>query len=305
VIHANILHQTWSNPVGVVIVLAVGLVVGAGLTWLAVRARFARQGRSRDDQVAADASEAAGRLAELATLTGGLAHEIRNPLSTLKVNLQLLTEDWREATEAVESDLCRRSLAKIETLRTEADRLQDILDDFLQYIGRQELHRTPTNLNELVDDVLVFFRPQALAQNVQVRATLWPEPLICQIDPDKLKQALLNLFLNAQQAMDNGGELMVRTSAETEPDACGQTPHARIEVIDTGHGIGTEDLDKIFHPYYSTKREGTGLGLPATRRIVQGHCGTLHVHSEPGQGSHFTVRLPLAEMTGNPSSPPG
>lgn len=299
-IHADMLCQAWSNTAGVLVALAVGLACGAVLTWMVVRIRFVRRGRWWDGQVAAEASEAAGRLAELSTLTGGLAHEIRNPLSTLKVNLQLLSEDWRDATEAAESDLCRRSLAKIETLRTEADRLQDILDDFLQYVGRQELHRTRTDLNELVDDVLVFFRPQALAQRVQVRATLSPEPLICHIDPDKLKQALLNLFLNAQQAMDDG-ELMVRTSAE--PAAGGGTTHARIEVVDTGHGINPEDLDKIFQPYYSTKHEGTGLGLPTTRRIIQGHGGMLHVHSEPGRGSHFTVRLPLADAVTAPSPP--
>jgi len=266
------------------IAFVIGLVCGILVTWWAVRAR--RSGQARGDQHRTHA-EAADRLAELATLTGGLAHEIRNPLSTLKVNLQLLSEDWRGADEAAESDLCRRSLSKIETLRGEADRLQEILDDFLRYIGRQELQPTRADLNDLVDDLLVFFRPQATAQKVQVRATLCAEPLTCNVDVAKFKQALLNLFVNAQQAMPDGGELMIRTSADAESRAC-------IEVIDTGCGIAPDEMGRIFEPYFSTKREGTGLGLPTARRILRAHGGMIDAHAEPGRGTSFTLRLPLA-----------
>ena len=267
------------------IAFLIGLACGILVTWWVVRAR--RSGQAQSDQHRAEASDAGDRLAELATLTGGLAHEIRNPLSTLKVNLQLLTEDWRGAEDTAESDLCRRSLAKIETLRAEADRLHEILDDFLRYIGRQELHPTRADLNDLVDDLLVFFRPQAAAQKVQVLATLCAEPLTCNVDVSKFKQALLNLFVNAQQAMPDGGELMVRTSADAEARAC-------IEVIDTGCGISSDEMGRIFEPYFSTKREGTGLGLSTTRRILRAHGGTIDAHTEPGRGTSFTLRLPLA-----------
>ncbi len=290
------------------IAFLIGLACGGLVAWCVVRVRLARRDRADNDQLLADVADANERLTELATLTGGLAHEIRNPLSTLKVNLQLLAEDWRNVGEATESDLCRRSLGKIETLRNEADRLQEILDDFLHYIGRQELHPTRVDLNQLVDDVLVFFRPQAQAQRVQVLATLCAEPLVCDVDVAKFKQALLNLFVNAQQAMPDGGELMVRTGAVAETAECesstrvggvscpvGDAPsYGCVEVIDTGSGIAPEELGKIFHPYYSTKREGTGLGLPTTRRIVQAHGGTIKVHSEPNQGTRFALRLPLA-----------
>ena len=280
----------------------VGLGCGVGLAWWVFRVRLARQAEVHADASSAEAAEAAERLTELSTLTGGLAHEIRNPLSTLKVNLQLLSEVWHDADELAESDLCRRSLGKIETLAGEVDRLQEILDDFLRYIGRQELSRARVNLNEIVDDLLVFFRPQATARRVQVLATLDAQPLLCDLDVAKFKQALLNLFVNAQQAMPEGGELMVRTGAQTShaedrtpgDDADG-TSYACVEVIDTGCGIPPENLGTIFQPYFSTKREGTGLGLSTTRRIVRAHGGTIEVDAEPGRGTRFVIRLPLVD----------
>lgn len=271
----------------VVIAFIFGLVVGALVVlWLAW-VRLRRRSEQGNRHLRAEAAEAAERLTELSTLTGGLAHEIRNPLSTLKVNLQLLAEDWREADDPDKSDLCRRSLAKLDTLRTEADRLQNILDDFLRYIGRQELHLTQADLNEVVEEMLIFFQPQATAHKVRVRSTLWSEPLICQVDVPLIKQALLNLFVNAQQAMPEGGELMVRTRLDVDGRAC-------IEVTDTGCGIAPADHAKIFQAYYSTKRDGTGLGLPTTKRIVRAHGGTVELHSEPGRGSRFTLRIPTS-----------
>jgi two-component system sensor histidine kinase HydH len=271
----------------IIVAFVLGVACGVAAAWLLLGRRASRRDNAESAQLHAEAAEAIERLTELATLTGGLAHEIRNPLSTLKVNLQVLAENWRDANEAAESDLCRRSLAKIETLRGEADRLQQILDDFLHYIGRHELSRTPIDLNEIVDDMLVFFRPQALSQKVQIRASLSPEPLVCDVDPAKFKQAFLNLLVNSQQAMPDGGDLIVRSGK----DADGR---ATVEVADTGCGISSEDLGKIFQPYFSTKREGTGLGLPTTRRIIQAHGGTVGVHTEPGRGSSFTLHLPLS-----------
>lgn len=235
-----------------------------------------------------DENEAAERLAELSALTGGLAHEIRNPLSTLKVNLQLLAEDWREANDTGLSDLCRRSLARIDTLQREADRLQTILDEFLRYVRHQEFQKVDADLNDVVDEMLIFFRPQATAQKIRVRQSLCPEPLRCRIDVAQIKQALFNLFLNAQQAMPEGGELMVRTGKDDRSRAC-------VEVIDTGCGIPPEDHNKVFEAYFSTKREGTGLGLSMTRRIIRAHEGVIELHSEPGRGSRFTFRIPMIE----------
>jgi signal transduction histidine kinase len=227
----------------------------------------------------------AERLAELGTLTGGLAHEIKNPLSTVQLNLQLLQEDLGPDNAAY-----TRVANRLATVKNETSRLRDILDDFLRYAGRLELDRRPVELNSLLEELVDFFAPQAQAQRVQLRLSKHSAPLTVGGDPRLLKQALLNLMINGVQAMNGGGEMIVSLSS-----APGQ---AVIDVIDTGPGIPTDAVDKIFQAYYSTKRGGTGLGLPMAKRIVEEHGGELAVKSEPGRGSDFTMRLPLKARHG-------
>lgn len=224
----------------------------------------------------------AERLAELGTLTGGLAHEIKNPLSTVQLNLQLLQEDLDPKNPGY-----ARIINRLNTVRNETSRLRDILDDFLRYAGRLELDRKPVELNSVLDELVDFFTPQAQSQRVQLRLKKSAEPIVAMVDPKLVKQALLNLMINACQAMQptGGGELII-TTAQKDGQAC-------IDVIDTGPGIPSDAVNKIFQAYYSTKRGGTGLGLPMAKRIADEHGGTLSVKSEPGKGSDFTLSLPL------------
>jgi signal transduction histidine kinase len=219
------------------------------------------------------------RLAELGTLTGGLAHEIKNPLSTVLLNLQLLQEDLDSNDPAYS-----RLMARLSTVNREASRLRDILDDFLRFAGKIELRREKVDLNILLEELVDFFAPQAQLNRVQVRVKAYPSPVIASIDSRLIKQMVLNLMINALQAMPNGGELILSTGIEGND--------TRMDVIDTGTGIPAESIDKIFHAYYSTKRGGTGLGLAMAQRIVQEHGGRLTVNSEAGKGSDFTIRLP-------------
>jgi signal transduction histidine kinase len=226
------------------------------------------------------------RIVELSELAGGLAHEIRNPLSTLKVNLQLLSEDFGEGPDGadIDPDLRRRALQRLATLRSETDRLQHLLDDFLKLVGGHDITSKPQDVNEVVGHLVEFFTPRAEGLGIQMRMSLSDEPLVCQVDEALLKQALLNLCLNAQQAMPDGGELMVQTSSDGA--------WAHIEITDTGVGIDPEVKTQLFKPFFSTKKGGSGLGLSLTRRIIAEHGGTISVQSEPGKGSRFTVRLP-------------
>jgi len=223
----------------------------------------------------------AERLAELGTLTGGLAHEIKNPLSTVQLNLQLLEEDLDPHNPAY-----ARLLSRLGTVRKEAARLREILDDFLKYAGRIELDRKPTELNELLEELVDFFSPQAQLQRVQLRLKKYERPLVANVDSRLIKQAVLNLMINGLHAMGgNGGELILGLH-NTDSKAV-------IEVTDTGAGISPEAVAKIFDAYYSTKKGGTGLGLAMTRRIVEEHNGTIGVKSEVGKGSVFSMYLPL------------
>jgi signal transduction histidine kinase len=224
----------------------------------------------------------AERLAELGTLTGGLAHEIKNPLSTVQLNLQLLAEDLTPDNPAYP-----RIVNRLRTVQKETSRLRDILDDFLRYAGQLELDRRPTDLNDLLEDLVDFFLPQAQAQRAKLRLRRSEDPLVADVDPKLIKQALLNLMLNSLQAMPEGGELIL--------SAARQDGQALVDVIDTGKGIPPEAINKIFDAYYTSKKGGTGLGLAMTRRIVREHGGQLSVKSEPGKGSDFSLRLPLKQ----------
>lgn len=219
------------------------------------------------------------QLARLGELAGGLAHELKNPLSTIKLNLQLLQEDLLRLPGA------ESSRARASTLRKEVDRLGHTLDDFLRFAGRLELHTKPTGLNDLVRDLIDFFRPQAQAANVRLHASLCPEEPLCPLDPNLIKQALLNLILNGVQAMPDGGELIIRTHVDQN--------RVYVDVADTGLGVAPGAAAHIFEAYYTTKKGGTGLGLATTRRIIEEHRGHISFNSEPGKGTNFRLDLPL------------
>ena len=225
-------------------------------------------------------AKGAERLAYVGTLAGRLAHEIKNPLGTLDLNLQLLEEEWQDPQTPKEG----RLLKKIEVLRAETKRLEEALNDFLRFAKGQKPQFAECDVNALVEDVAAFLEPQATQLNVRVRRSVDPAAPRCMADGNLLRQALLNLMINAHQAMPNGGELMVTTKAVRDG--------VLIEVTDTGEGIPPDRIGKIFEAYYSTKKTGSGLGLATTKRIVEEHHGEISVHSEVGKGTRFTIRLP-------------
>ncbi len=221
----------------------------------------------------------AERLAELGTLTGGLAHEIKNPLSTIQLNLQLLLEDVTPDNPAYS-----RLANRLKICERETGRLREILDDFLRYAGKIELQRVPVELNRTCEDLVDFFLPQAQLSRVALRLKRHPTEITIQADERLLKQAILNLMLNGVQAMPSGGELILSVNNHDS--------EAVIDIIDTGSGIDPDALSRIFDAYYSTKKSGTGLGLAMTRRIAEEHGGRVTVTSEPGKGSDFALHFP-------------
>jgi len=268
--------------------LIVSLVVAAAIL-MRVRAHGRRMRRSLA-RIRAVSQRHAARLeataqsvqrwAEVGTFTGGLAHEIKNPLSTVLLNLQLLQEDL-DSTDPAYSRLS----ARLSTVSREAARLRDILDDFLRFAGKLELRKEKVDLNVVLEELVDFFTPQAQLSRVQLRFNPRSSPVMVEVDPRLIKQTILNLLINALQAMPNGGELIL-TAGTTENSAV-------VDVIDTGSGIPAEAIDKIFQAYYSTKKGGTGLGLAMAQRIVREHGGQLTVSSEMGKGSDFRLALPL------------
>lgn len=284
--------------------LLLGIVMGSAATfavgWWSVR-RLERL-RARAERRARTAE----RLAEIGQMTGGLAHEIRNPLSTIGMNAQLLAEGLEELPEDFEP---RGRLARrLSVLRREVERLGGILSDFLSYAGELRLEKRAADLNAIVSELADFFMPQAQQQQVRLRADLAPGALPVDVDVGHIKQAVLNLMLNAVQAMTHQAHPPAAAARElilkSERDDRGREPCARLHVIDTGPGIPAETLARIFDPYFTTKAGGTGLGLPTSRRLVEAHGGTIDVRTEPGRGTDFILSLPLNERSPDATTGP-
>jgi signal transduction histidine kinase len=227
--------------------------------------------------------------AELAELAGGFIHEIKNHLSTLGLNLQLLAEDFG----APESHRERRALERVQKLQHECDRLVDVSNDFLRFARLSDLDLRPSCLRSVIEEMVDFFGPTAKQANVTLTTYLPADLPHVALDVDLFKQALLNLMLNAEQAMPQGGELIVQACGDNgRGPACGWV---RLDLIDTGVGMTAEQAAQVFRPFFTTKPGGTGLGLPTAKRIVEAHGGQVAVESEPGRGTKFTVRLPSVE----------
>ena len=215
-------------------------------------------------------------------LAGALAHEIKNPLSTIALNLALLREQW----EGQPDGRAERTVRKLDVLTREVDRLQDILDDFLRYAREPVLERVDVDVARLVRDLAEFSEPEMRREETDLRLDLPAKGLgIISADIGLLRQALLNVLVNARQACNDGGEVMV----------AGRIVDGSVilEVTDTGNGMDEETARRCFDPYYSTKGgSGTGLGLSMTRKIVEDHGGSVAVHSETNVGTRFTLSLP-------------
>lgn len=262
--------------------------VAAGPLWAAA-ALWASRRLWRNARRLAARAKGHDHLVELGQLAGGLAHEIKNPLSTINLNLRLLAEDLSRHGDEEHGRWRRR----LRSVQEEADRLRAILDDFLRYAGKYELSPVPTDLRRLVAEVVDFFTPQADDARVIIRSSLPEQPIVCDVDVNMVKQALLNLMINAVQAMTDGGELLLRVAAQRD--------RAVVEVIDTGPGMPPETASKVFDVYFSTKKRGSGLGLPTTRRIIREHDGTIRLQSEVGKGTRFIITLPLHAGAANGS----
>jgi len=221
---------------------------------------------------------------ELAELAGGFVHDLKNHLSTLRLNLQLLAEDFQDPQTQRE----RRALDRVQRMQNECQRLVDISQEFLRFARVEGLELTPANLGEVVEEMVDFFGPTARAANIEIKTYIPADLPLVALHRDMFKQALLNLLLNAQQAMPSGGEITIQASQEPAGVV--------LSLIDTGQGMSAEVLAKAFRPFYSARSGGTGLGLPTTRRILSAHGGTIDVQSEVGRGSKFTIRLPSSNQ---------
>ncbi len=231
------------------------------------------------------------RLAQLGSLLAGFAHEVRNPLSTIGLNLQLVLEDFK----APETTRDKRTQKRLATVEAEVRRLQKILEEFLSYARAPEPKLVPVDLNARLQALVEFHEPEMRDAKLSLR--FYPDAAVgsVPVDWDHVQAAVGNLLRNAKDATPAGGEVLVSTVRDGA--------FVCVRVTDTGAGIQREHAPRVFEPYFSTKKNGTGLGLPTVRRVAEEHGGTLSMESEVGRGTQFTLRLPAPPAEATESRP--
>jgi signal transduction histidine kinase len=217
----------------------------------------------------------------LTRLLAHLAHELRNPLSSLDIHVQLLEED----VAAGGAELTRRTGERFEIIHGELHRLENVVTRFLQLAGPPALCLVPLSVNKLISRTCELLRPQVEERGLHLAVELGELLPQIEADADQLIQAFINLVINALQAGTNGGHVVVRSMA--------RDGGVIVEFADDGNGIAPESQDRIFEPYFTTKPDGSGLGLWITQQIVHAHGGTLRVESVPGKGATFILTLPV------------
>lgn len=216
------------------------------------------------------------RLASIGQLAAGVAHEIRNPLSSIKGFATYFRERYKDVPQDKQT---------AEIMVQEVDRLNRVISQLLEFARPPQIQKRKSDVVEIVKDSARMVEQDAERKSVQIRLDLPEKGVVTEVDADRIKQVFLNLYLNALEAMDEGGTLSVSVSANTGSGT------AKIEISDTGRGIAEEDLPHIFDPYFTTKPSGTGLGLAIAHKIIESHGGEILVESKEGLGTTFVIKL--------------
>jgi signal transduction histidine kinase len=225
------------------------------------------------------------RLTAISRLTGGVAHEIKNPLNSIALHLEVLRARIENRDAAAESE--------IGVISREITRLDRVVKTFLDFTRPLDLSLIEVEAGQLVGEIATLMEPDARKRNIEMTVDTGPGGLILRADRDLLKQAVLNVVMNGIDAMSNGGRLRIAVKKAGADCVIG--------VADQGGGIPAELRDKIFNLYFTTKEKGSGIGLAMAFRAVQLHNGTIDFASEEGKGTSFWLRFPLLESDGKES----
>lgn len=250
----------------------------ASVSFLAMESMLAKVLGQEESQLAA-----AEKRELLARLLKRLAHEIRNPLGSLDIHFQLLEEDLA----SIEPDTRRPLAARLGVIHGELHRLESIVEQFLRLAGPAELDLEPVEMHKIATHVCDLMRAEASTRQIEITSQKEGELPVMQADPGRLTQALMNLVINALQAVERNGRVEVTMARSPDDDS------VLLRVQDTGPGIPAKNFTEIFDPYYSTKPDGNGLGLWIAQQIAVAHGGSLAAANASGGGAVFTLTLPL------------
>ena len=226
-----------------------------------------------------DEIEMSRRLSASGRVTGGVAHEVKNPINAIVLHLQLLQNKLTK----LDPDTSRH----MDIIGSEIQRLDRVVQTLVDFMRTRELHLIEVDFRGLLDDVVLLASPEAEQHGVEIKRDISREPLLVKADQDLMKQALLNVVLNGVQAMPNGGPLTI--SAHRDGNG------VIAEISDRGIGIAQDMHEKVFELYFTTKKDGNGIGLAQTYQILDWHHGSVDFESTEGQGTTFRFRIPLAD----------
>ncbi len=272
-----VLHQIKGN---VLLSLFFFLILGVSaitLIWVNQNRHFVRM-KEMEDRV-----QRAERLSSLGHLAAGVAHEIRNPLNAIGIGLQRLKREFLPQDETKKEEY----VSFTELIFKEIRRVNGIIEQFLTLSRPFQLDPKPSSLQELVKNIVTLFQGEAASRGITLHTEIAPEPPLIDMDGERLTQAIINIMKNGIQAMDEGGILRIETRSLKN----------RVEVVisDSGAGIPADQMEKIFNYYYTTKKDGVGLGLPIAHRIIEAHGGQLNVESQVETGTKVTITLPIQQ----------
>jgi signal transduction histidine kinase len=246
----------------------------------ALQAEIAERNRLEARRIQAE------RLAVVGTMAAEMAHEVRNPLGAIALNLDLVQKEIGKLA-ATSRHAPDEGGVLVNDMREEVHRIQHVLEDYLQFARLPKLQRQPVELGALLSQKLAFMNGSLEHKGIALRTSFDPALKSVNVDPDQVWQATLNLIRNGIEATPQGGEVIVSTRSE-EGKAC-------IHVADTGSGMTAEQIQQVYVPFFSTKATGTGLGLALVQQIMVEHGGRVECESALGKGSTFTLSLPLAK----------
>jgi signal transduction histidine kinase len=226
----------------------------------------------------------ADRLAALGQLSAGIAHEIRNPLGSIKGSIEILEKEISPDSERFEF---------VQIIKEEVKRLNSIVESFLKFARPPKPRLQSTSINDLVESTLILLKKRAQEGRIEIRKELSANLPAIDLDRDQMRQVLLNVVLNSSDSMPDGGMLEIKTGMGNSGR------HITVDISDSGVGISDEELNRIFDPFFTTKAQGTGLGLSISHQLIQNHGGTITAQKNKYKGLTFHIELPLAVSEAN------
>jgi nitrogen fixation/metabolism regulation signal transduction histidine kinase len=229
------------------------------------------------------------RLAALSRFASLVSHEIRNPLNSMNINMQILKRALLRPDISPE-----RTIKYLDVISSEITRINDLVTNFLTIARPPELNLIRSDLHQVLDEVIIIQKAQARAEGVKIRRSYTPEKLTGMFDYNQLKQVFHNIIINAVEAIEDEGTLSIKSKIIKKETSDSEVEYsARIEFKDNGTGIPKEIINEVFEFYHTTKRTGSGLGLAIAKQIIEGHKGSIYIRSKVGEGTSVFIELPI------------